>query len=66
MEGQTTITLFPRHREYLKKLKKQTRQGASDTIRRALDDYMASHPLFNTEKGGGVEVSSGREAEEAE
>lgn len=57
MEGQTTITLFPHHREYLKKLKQTTRQGASDTIRRALDEYMASHPLpAEAEKSRGSEV----------
>ena len=40
-----TVTMLPRHIQYLKKLRAQTAQTASDTVRRAIDDYMKEHPL---------------------
>lgn len=46
----TTVTVFPRHIEYLRKLKREQAQGVSDTIRRALDEYMKANPLPDTEK----------------
>ena len=46
----TTVTVFPRHMEYLRKLKREQAQGVSDTIRRALDEYMKANPLPDTEK----------------
>jgi len=50
----TTVNLLPRHKRFLAEMKKAERQGASDTIRRALDEYMAKYPL----PSGGSDANS--------
>lgn len=46
---QISVTVLPAQDEYLRKLKKETGQTASETCRRALEEYIASHPLIKTE-----------------
>lgn len=53
----TTVSLYPRHQKYLKALKRLQSQGASDTVRRALDEYMKEHPIEESDEETGDEVT---------
>lgn len=40
-----TVSVLSRHKEYLDALARTEGQKRSDTIRRALDEYAANHPV---------------------
>ena len=46
---QISVTVLPAQDEYLRNLKEETGQTASETCRRALEEYIASHPLNKSE-----------------